>query len=196
MLILIGCFPCLAMNCKQAIMIAIVLLNHYFCVKNMKIYLHFHPFCDTEMVFWSSQWWIDNILALVQIMAWCLPGDKPLSWPMTVSLLTHISDTWPQWVYIWNADIYVGMYVCIRIHIYLRTYMHCMYVYLYLYTYAGHNLCYHYSVDIVNGARPSADTMLTKLLHIFFIIFLWLYVMIHHSTFLPKILRNLSKLKC
>ena len=33
---------------------------------------------------------INNILALVQIMAWRRPGDKPLSEPMMVSLLTHI----------------------------------------------------------------------------------------------------------
>ena len=33
---------------------------------------------------------IDNIPALVQIMAWRQPGKKPLSKPMMVSLLTHI----------------------------------------------------------------------------------------------------------
>ena len=33
---------------------------------------------------------INNIPALVQIMAWCWRGDKPLSEPMMVSLLTHI----------------------------------------------------------------------------------------------------------
>ena len=33
---------------------------------------------------------INNVPALVQIMAWCQPGDKPLSEPMLVSLLTHI----------------------------------------------------------------------------------------------------------
>ena len=41
---------------------------------------------------------IDNIPALVQIMAWRQPGDKPLSEPMMVSLLTHICITGPQWV--------------------------------------------------------------------------------------------------
>ena len=40
----------------------------------------------------------DNIPALVQIMAWHLPGDKPLSEPLTVRLSTHIWVTWPQWV--------------------------------------------------------------------------------------------------
>ena len=45
---------------------------------------------------------IDNIPALVQIMAWRRPGDKPLSEPMMVSLLTHICVTRPQWV---NTDL-------------------------------------------------------------------------------------------
>ena len=40
---------------------------------------------------------IHNIPALVQIMAWHLPGDKPLSEPMMVSLLMHICITWSQW---------------------------------------------------------------------------------------------------
>ena len=41
---------------------------------------------------------INNISALVQIMAWRPPGDKPLSEPMMVCLLTHICVTRPQWV--------------------------------------------------------------------------------------------------
>ena len=41
---------------------------------------------------------INNMPALVQIMAWRLPGDKPLSEPMMVSLPTHIWVTRPQWV--------------------------------------------------------------------------------------------------
>ena len=36
--------------------------------------------------------------ALVQIMAWRRPGEKPLSEPMLVSLLTHICVTRPPWV--------------------------------------------------------------------------------------------------
>ena len=39
---------------------------------------------------------INNIPALVQIMAWRRPGDKPLSEPMMVNLLTHICVTRPQ----------------------------------------------------------------------------------------------------
>ena len=40
----------------------------------------------------------DNIPALLQIMAWRRPGDKPLSEPMVVTLPTHICVTRPQWV--------------------------------------------------------------------------------------------------
>ena len=41
---------------------------------------------------------IDNIPALVQMMAWRRPGNKPLSEPMMVSSTTHICVTRPQWV--------------------------------------------------------------------------------------------------
>ena len=41
---------------------------------------------------------INNISALVQIMAWPRPGYKLLSEPMVVSFPTHICVTRPQWV--------------------------------------------------------------------------------------------------
>ena len=41
---------------------------------------------------------INNIPALVQIMAWRRPGDQPLSEPMLVFVPTHICVTRPQWV--------------------------------------------------------------------------------------------------
>ena len=41
---------------------------------------------------------INNIPALVQIMAWCQPGDKLLSEPMMVNLMMHICVTQPLWV--------------------------------------------------------------------------------------------------
>ena len=41
---------------------------------------------------------INNIPSLVQIMAWRLQGDKPLSVPLMVSSLTHICVARPQWV--------------------------------------------------------------------------------------------------
>ena len=41
---------------------------------------------------------IDNIPALVLIMAWCQAGNKPLSEPMMVTSLTHIFITRPRWI--------------------------------------------------------------------------------------------------
>ena len=41
---------------------------------------------------------INNNPSLVQIMAWRRSGDKPLSEPMMVSVLTHICVTLPHWV--------------------------------------------------------------------------------------------------
>ena len=43
---------------------------------------------------------INNSLVLVQIMAWRRPGDKPLTEPMMIILLTHIWVKQPQWVLI------------------------------------------------------------------------------------------------
>ena len=39
--------------------------------------------------------------SLVKIMAWCRPGNKPLSEPMMVKLLMHICITRLQWVKGW-----------------------------------------------------------------------------------------------
>ena len=41
---------------------------------------------------------INNIPSLFQIMVWRRTGNKPLSEPMMVGLLTHICVTRPQWV--------------------------------------------------------------------------------------------------
>ena len=48
---------------------------------------------------------ISNIPALVQIMAWHRPSDKPLSEPMMFNLPTHICVTRPQWVNGLPADV-------------------------------------------------------------------------------------------
>ena len=53
----------------------------------IKISLKFVPKCP-----------INNIPALVQIMAWRRPGDKPLSEAMMIKLMMHIRVTWPEWV--------------------------------------------------------------------------------------------------
>ena len=51
---------------------------------------------------------INNIPALVQIMAWRRPGDKPLSEPMLVSLPTHLCVTRPQWVNTSGGFVFMG----------------------------------------------------------------------------------------
>ena len=60
---------------------------------------------------------INNIPALVQILAWCRSGDKPLSEPMIVSLWTHICVTRPKWVnpryaefILRNKEIYLNFF--------------------------------------------------------------------------------------
>ena len=47
---------------------------------------------------------INNIPALVQIMAWRRWGDKPLSESMMVNLLTHKWVTRPQWVNLLSGE--------------------------------------------------------------------------------------------
>ena len=63
-----------------------ILLNENICI-SIRISLKFVPKGP-----------INNIQALVQIMAWHRTDDKLLSEPMVVSLLTHICVTRPQWV--------------------------------------------------------------------------------------------------
>ena len=56
---------------------------------------------------------INNIPVLVQIMAWRRSGDKPLSEPMMVRLLTHICVARPQWVKVWmNNEVHAKVYSC------------------------------------------------------------------------------------
>ena len=61
---------------------------------------------------------IDNIPALVQIIAWHWPCDKPLSEPMMVSLLTHICVTRP-----WRVN--VKSWCCFSMHIFAGTKAWC-----------------------------------------------------------------------
>ena len=52
---------------------------------------------------------INNIPALVQIMAGRRPGDKSLSWTVMVSLLTQICVTRPQWVKLLHTTCWIFM---------------------------------------------------------------------------------------
>ena len=82
---------------------------------------------------------INNNPALVQIMAWRRSGNKPLSEPMMVSLLTHICFSRPQWVNMktvfpgmgiamlkirrsWDRLIFnMGIPILVRQHLYIET---------------------------------------------------------------------------
>ena len=55
---------------------------------------------------------INNIPALVQIMAWRRPGNKPLSEPMIVSLPLHLSVTQPKWVNSVASNKFRGNFRC------------------------------------------------------------------------------------
>ena len=54
---------------------------------------------------------VNNIPALVQIMAWRRPGDKPLSEPMMVCSSKHICVTRLQWVN--NGDVQQESFECL-----------------------------------------------------------------------------------
>ena len=60
--------------------------------------------------------WNSLISALVQVMAWRRPGDKPFSEPMMVRLVMHICHTQPHWVKAceefpyWSDDILIWKY--------------------------------------------------------------------------------------
>ena len=56
---------------------------------------------------------INNIPALVQIMAWRRRGDKPLSESMMVNLPTHICVTRPRWVNYLELKSYAGIWICL-----------------------------------------------------------------------------------
>ena len=73
---------------------------------------------------------INIIPALVQIMAWRRAGDKPLSGPMMVSLLTHICVTRPQWVkpHLHQSAVILIQRNELKIEAWWRTYasVHCV----------------------------------------------------------------------
>ena len=86
----------------------------HYNINSLRPRLNRRPFADDifKCIFLNENEWIsprislkfvpmvriNNIQALVQIMAWHRSGGKPLSEPMMVSLLTHICVTRPQWV--------------------------------------------------------------------------------------------------
>ena len=96
------------LNCSH------VILGGFFILKHIEAETKWPPFriwhFQTHLIQWNfrisikislkfvPKGPINNKPAFVQIMAWRRSGDKPLSEPMMVSLLTHIYVTRPQWV--------------------------------------------------------------------------------------------------
>ena len=83
--------------------------EHYWSINTLRPRQDGRHFPDGifNCIFLNENGWIpmkfrwnlfNNIPALVQIMTWRCPGDKPLSESMMVSLATHICVTRPQWV--------------------------------------------------------------------------------------------------
>ena len=86
----------------------------YVCFNILRLRLNGRHFADDTLtcIFLNESVWLlneislnivpnglmNNIPALVQIMACCRTGDKPLFEPMLIRLLMHICITWPQWV--------------------------------------------------------------------------------------------------
>ena len=63
------------------------------------IFINENVWCPIKISLKFVPWGlINNIPALVQIMAWRRPGDKPLSEPRMVRLPTHLCVARPQWV--------------------------------------------------------------------------------------------------
>ena len=103
-----------AMRSKYEADIKLVLCNDSFCFNTLRPRQNGRHFADVifKCIFLNKNVWIslkislrfvskvpiDNIPALVQIMAWRRSGDKPLSEPIRVSLPTHTCVTRPQWV--------------------------------------------------------------------------------------------------
>ena len=68
---------------------------------------------------------VNNIPALVQIMAWRRIGDKPLSEPMMVNLVTHICVTRLQWVKCYNV-----LFIHLFIHLYcFHCFVYCCFIF-------------------------------------------------------------------
>ena len=99
--------------------IVLFAVHHYFKLRPRQNGRHFAD--DTlKCIFLNENVWIpveislkfvpkrpiDNIPALVYIMAWRRPGDKPLSEPMMVRLPTHICVARSQWD-IYHCSVFV-----------------------------------------------------------------------------------------
>ena len=81
---------------------------------------------------------INNIPALVKIVAWYRPGDKPLSRSMMVSLLMHTCVTRPQWInQATGLDAWASRVKCPA-----RFVSHLHEICIYIYIWVVYSLCF------------------------------------------------------
>ena len=59
-------------------------------------WMKMYEFCFKISLKFVPKFWVNNIPALIQIMAWHWPGNN---WQAII--WAHICVTWPQWVNIW-----------------------------------------------------------------------------------------------
>ena len=138
--------------------------QHFHCITRFFLYYRFDRFLNTlrmrqngrhfpdnifKCIFLKEDVWIlimillkfvpnvqiNNIPALVQIMAWRRPGDKPLSEPMIFSLLMHLCITRPQQVKYWEKTHHsspkrtrYGCHFWVQCLIYSTYFLLCCYV--------------------------------------------------------------------
>ena len=103
---------------------------------------------------------IKNIPALVQIMAWRRPGDKPLSEPMMGNSLTHICVTRPQWV---KATCDVSKITHLERHItYLSLYLSVSQNVLNTITYDNFYVCLIVTMITIGWGRLSSSKPLIE----------------------------------
>ena len=114
---------------------------------------------------------INNIPALVLIMAWRRPGDKPLSEPMLVRSLTHICVTRPQWVN--GTEIPV-----INLK---RSSDHLRFIMGILLPIGPYIQGTYLVITVPNGARPSAGTVIITRSDIFLSKFPYHYSTLNHG---------------
>ena len=137
-----------------------VISEHMLRINSLRPRLNRRPFADDifKCIFFNENEWnlprislkfdpkvrINNIPALVQIMAWRRLGAKPLSEPIMVILLTHICVTRPQWVKFMNTSFKIAHRWIATVHISRQV-----------------NICSGYAL-VPSSNKPLPEPMLTQ----------------------------------
>ena len=135
---------------------------------------------------------INNIPALVQIMAWRRRGDKPLSEPMMDSLPTHICVTRPQWVkLLWNA--YYHLTVCSKVLLFVVNYVHSCIVHTHSYSILNISLLMCRVFGIIGYTRYVLHNIYICDVKNILVKYTWMYIInIHLQRLCLSFIRYLS----